>query len=180
MKHLIVTAALTLFAIPALGQAYSTDSGLAEFESSVPLHSFVGTSNVLVGRIALPDSTVDFYLDLETLDTGNGKRDKDMKKTLDTDEHPFAEFFGKLTSPFDPAGGTQSAMVAGEFKLHGVTRPFELSGTLTPTAGGLQLDAAWELSLEDYEIVPPKLLIIKVDPIQKIRISALLTPESGT
>ncbi|NNE69613.1 MAG: YceI family protein [Rhodothermales bacterium] len=180
MRYLSLTLVLAFLAMPVSGQAFMTDSGTAEFESSVPLHSFVGTSEVLVGRIALPDSTVDFYLDLETLDTGNGKRDKDMKKTLDTDEHPFAEFFGKLVSPFDPDGGQQEARVVGSFSLHGVTREVEVSGTLEPTANGLQLNAAWELSLEDYDIVPPKLLIIKVDPIQQVRISALLTPESGT
>lgn len=157
-----------------------TESGRAEFDSRVPLHSFTGTSNVLVGRISLPDSTVDFYVDLETLDTGIGKRDKDMRKTLKTDEYPFAEFFGKLVSPFDPAGGNQSVVVRGTFSIHGHSQPLEVTGTLEPTAGGLQLNAAWELNLDDYEIKPPKLLIMKVDPVQQMRISALLLTDSGT
>jgi polyisoprenoid-binding protein YceI len=180
MRVLLIAVALFGITLSAQGQAYVTESGRAEFDSRVPLHSFTGTSDVLVGRIALADSTVDFYLDLETLDTGIGKRDKDMKKTLETDEYPFAEFFGKLVSPFDPAGGSQAAVVRGTFTIHGHSKELEVAGTLEPTEGGLKLDAAWELNLDDYEIKPPKLLIMKVDPVQQMRISALLTPESGT
>ncbi|MFT5145006.1 MAG: polyisoprenoid-binding protein YceI [Rhodothermales bacterium] len=170
----LVTASL------ASGQSYTSDSGRVEFDSSVPLHSFTGTSNELVGRIVLADSTVDFYVDLETLDTGIGKRDKDMRKTLKTGDFPFAEFFGKLTSPFDPSGGQQPARVSGRFSIRGVTKDIEVAGTLEPTADGLLLNAEWELNLNDYEIVPPKLLIMKVDPVQQLRISVTLLPESGT
>ncbi len=178
MRAYLIAAVLLALAIPVRGQAYMTDSGRAEFDSRVPLHTFTGTSDVLVGRISLPDSTVDFYLDLETLDTGIGKRDKDMKKTLETDTYPFAEFFGKLVSPFDPAGGTQPAVVRGTFTIHGHSQALEVTGTLEPTDDGLRLQAAWELNLDDYEIKPPKLLVMKVDPVQQMRISALLLPES--
>lgn len=158
-------------------QAYMTQTGRAEFTSSVPLHTFTGTSDHLVGKISLPDSTVDFYLDLTTLDTGIGKRDKDMRTTLETDEYPFAEFFGTLVTPFDPAQrASQPVTVRGEFTLHGVTREVTIDGTLQRTAEGLKVEAAWEINLDDYDIVPPSLLIIRVDEIQKVRIEALLEP----
>ena len=180
MRMFLIAVAFAVAALPVQGQAFMTESGRAEFDSRVPLHSFTGTSDALVGRIALADSTVDFYLDLETLDTGIGKRDKDMKKTLETDKYPFAEFFGKLVSPFDPAGGSQQAVVRGTFTIHGKSRDLEVTGTLEPADGGLQLQASWEMNLDDYQIEPPKLLIMKVDPVQQVRISALLLPESGT
>lgn len=77
-------------------QVFFTESGSAKFTSSVPLHDFSGTSDNLVGQINLEDKTVDFYIDLETLETGNAKRDKDMHLTPQTKKYPFAEFFGKL------------------------------------------------------------------------------------
>ena len=36
--------------------------------------------------------------------------------------------------------------------------------------------AEWELFLEDYEIEPPSLLLIKVDEIQRLEIKATLQP----
>jgi polyisoprenoid-binding protein YceI len=162
----------------SVGQAYFTDSGHAQFTSSVPLHTFTGESENLVGRINLADSTVDFYVDLTTLETGIGKRDKDMRETLETDEYPFAEFFGKLVTPLDPeADVPQEVVVRGEFKIHGVSREVEIPGTITPEAEGLHVEANWELRLADYEIEPPSLLIVRVDQIQKLRIQVTLPPE---
>ena len=71
---------MMLFAVNTVtAQSYFTDAGTAIFHSKVPLHSFSGTSENLTGLINLDDKTVDFYLDLATLDTGNGKRDKDLR-----------------------------------------------------------------------------------------------------
>lgn len=158
-------------------QTWSTRSGRAEFTSQVPLHEFTGTSDHLVGMISLADSTVDFYLDLETLETGIGKRDRDMRRTLDTEEVPFAEFFGKLVTPFDPEqNGVQEARVRGVFHIHGVQREIEVAGTLQVDGENLLLDAGWTLNLTDYDIKPPRLLVIRVDEEQDIRIRATLTP----
>ena len=171
-------AVLPFWIAPSLAaQTYMTEGSHVEFTSSVPLHTFTGESENLVGMVNLADSTVDFYVDLTTLETGLGKRDKDMRITLETDKFPFAEFFGKLVSPFDPENPEpQPAIARGDFKIHGVSRSIEVEGTLQKTDTGLALKAAWDLQLEDYEIVPPKLLFIKVDQTQALKIDALLTP----
>lgn len=157
------------------GQVFYTEKGHVEFTSEVPLHSFTGISNHLTGKISLADSTVDFYLDLTTLDTGNGKRDKDMRETLETDTYPFAEFFGKLTTAFDTtSSATQEARVQGEFKMHGATKSVSIDGTLQKTAEGLQLNAAWTLNLRDYDIKPPGILFYRVSEEVEIEIDALL------
>ncbi len=159
----------------ASGQTFITREGTAEFTSSVPLHDFTGTSSHLNGMISTVDSTVDFFLDLATLDTGNNKRDKDMRRTLEVEEFPFAEFTGTLTTPLDlTQEASQPAIVRGQFTLHGVTRDVEIRGTLTPRGEALELTASWTLNLEDYQIEPPRLLVIKVDPEQDIQIQALL------
>lgn len=163
--------------INAYSQAYYTESGTAIFHSEVPLHTFSGTSNYLTGKIDLDTKIVDFYLDLTTLDTGIAKRDRDMRETLETDQFPFAEFYGKMISPFDPNLQTpQDVTVQGAFKIHGVSKDTTYKGTLTMTDDGLLLEASWVLLLKDYDIVPPSLLFVKVDQEQKIEINAMLKP----
>lgn len=170
---------LLLLCAPAclLAQSYMTERGHAEFDSSVPLHTFTGESDYLVGKINLDDSTIDFYLDVNTLKTGISKRDKDMLETLEADEYPFAEFFGKLSSSFDPEKeGPQKVTAKGEFTIHGVTNDIEVDGTLEKTPEGLQLNAAWTLNITDYDIEPPGILFYRVSEEIDIRIDALLTP----
>lgn len=173
-----------LFAIaltsPVFAQSYYTENGTAQFTSSVPLHNFTGTSESLVGMIKLDEMSVDFYIDLETLDTGNAKRDKDMLITLETEKYPFGEFFGKITSEFDPSSSDEQAVtVEGNFTIHGQTNQVEIDGTITVTDEGLLVKASWILNLDDYGIVPPKLLLIKVDEEQAIEIEALLQAMEG-
>lgn len=179
MKKLIL---LSLFFLPlsltAQAQSYMTEEGKAVFYSKVPLHNFSGTSNNLSGRINLADKSIDFYIDLETLDTGNGKRDRDMKKTLKTDKFPYGEFLGKIVSDFDPESSEEQAVkVQGVFKIHGHEKEIEVEGTLQKTDEGLLVKAKWILNLDDYEIKPPKLLFVKVDEEQELEIEALLKPE---
>lgn len=160
-----------------LGQAYMTKSGHAEFDSSVPLHTFTGESDHLVGKINLDDSTVDFYLDVNTLETGISKRDKDMLETLNAEKYPFAEFFGKLKSPFDQAkNGTHEVTVEGEFTVHGNSQKTKINGTIEKTPDGLKVKAAWTLNITDYDIEPPGILFYRVSEEIDIRIDALLKP----
>lgn len=179
MRRLLLTilACCMLSAGTAYSQAYKTETGHAEFESSVPLHSFTGTSEHLVGKITLQDSTVDFYLDLTTLDTGNDKRDKDMRETLETDKYPFAEFFGKLTSGFNPdSTGEQKVTVRGEFTIHNITRDVSITGTLQRKPEGIIVEADWTLNMTDYNIKPPGILFYRVEENIDIHIEGLLKP----
>ncbi len=181
MKKLFLSAFLVLFTAGlSFGQSFKTEEGKATFYSKVPLHNFEGNSESLVGLINLDEKTIDFYIDLETLDTGNGKRDKDMKLTLETKKYPFAEFFGKLVTDFDPeSSSVQDVIVKGTFKIHGEEKEIEVEGTLQMKDTGLHVTAGWILSLLDYKIEPPKILFIKVDENQEIKIDALLKPVDG-
>lgn len=159
-------------------QSWMTESGHVEFHSSVPLHSFTGTSDQLVGRIDVADSTVDFYVDLNTLETGVAKRDRDMRETLESEQFPFAEFFGTLTSSFDPdASGSQKVTVSGTFTMHDVTRDFTVEGTLTPDGDDLHLVAEWTMNMADYDIEPPGILFYRVNEEIDVELEATLNPE---
>ncbi|MGN8226455.1 YceI family protein [Gracilimonas sp. BCB1] len=178
MKKLIATFIfISAIASAAMAQSYMTEEGSAVFYSKVPLHTFSGESENLTGIINLSNSKVDFYIDLTTLETGIEKRDRDMKETLETEKYPFAEFFGELVSDFNPdTTAEQPVTVKGEFKIHGVSQEVTIDGTLQMKPEGLVVKASWILLLEDYDIVPPSLLFVKVDQEQEIEIEALLKP----
>lgn len=154
---------------------YFTDSGEAEFTSSVPLHTFTGRSGNLTGMIDLQENLIDFYLDLNTLKTGIGRRDRDMYRTLNVDDHPFAEFTGSFVSQFDEnIAEPQVAIVEGEFSIHGVTRQIRIEGELQKQGEDLHLSAEWIILLDDYGIDPPGILFYRVTEEQEVRIEAVL------
>lgn len=161
----------------ASAQNYMTESGYVEFNSSVPLHSFTGKSDYLVGKISLSDSVVDFYVDVATLKTGIGKRDRDMLSTLEAEKYPFASFYGKIKSDVQlPEGKPTEVTAEGDFKVHGVSKEKSISGTIEKTPEGLQLNASWTINMKDYDIRPPGILFYRVDETIDVTISALLKP----
>ena len=174
-RNLTLILALACFPIPLLAQSYYAENGTANFTSSVPLYEFTGTSKQLTGLINFNDLSVDFYLDLETLDSGIKKRDKDMRLTLETKKFPFAEFYGSLLDSVDLTNlNPQKIRTRGNFSIHGVTREIVVEGQITVEQTALHLTANWEISLDDFNIVPPSLLIVKVDQIQKVSIDIRL------
>lgn len=157
---------------------YYSDSGYVEFTSSVPMHTFSGESEQLNGMIDFEENIIDFYIDLNTLKTGIGKRDRDMYQTLNTDEHPFAEFTGSLVTPSPIPDQRTEVTAIGEFTVNGVTNEIEVQGLIEPSDEGLILEAKWSLLLSDYNIEPPGILFYRVHDTQEIKIEVVLKPTS--
>jgi len=180
IKHGIIffIVGLMFLALPdsMLAQVYKTKHGKAIVHSEATLENFTGKSNYLVGQINLADSTVSFYLDLSTLSTGVELRDEHMQEEfLETNKYPFAQFSGKLVSPFNPASkDTQQVEVKGRFKVHGVSKTITISGQMAHEGNHLFVHADWELQLPDYNIKIPQVLFMKVSKTQQLSITATL------
>lgn len=178
-KGLKITALLLLIvftAKPAASQVYVADDGYVEFVSSAPLLEFKGTSNNLTGMIDLDENLVDFYIDLNTLDTGINLRNRHMRESyLETEKYPFAEFTGSMISEFDVENmNAQDVSVQGTFTIHGVEKDMEISGTLRKVNEGLQLDANWTVLLDDHDIRRPRVVFYELADEQIVNISILL------
>lgn len=177
MRYFLLLLLSLVLASVAHGQVYRTDAGKAAFTGEIPVNSFTGISEALVGEVSLIDRSVRFTLELNTLDTGINKRDRDMRKTLQTHHFPEAVFEGRLVSDFDPGiPEMQPARVQGQFSLHGVTRDIEVAGGLQVIDGGLLVTAEWAVLLSDYAIPQPRMLIMKVADEVDLRIEARLMP----
>jgi polyisoprenoid-binding protein YceI len=179
LKIELYSTFLILLIFPGFIQAqyFQTETGHAEFTSSVPLHTFTGESDHLTGMIDFDENIVDFFLDLETLKTGNGRRDRDMYSTLNVDDYPFAEFTGSLVSSFDSnSTEPQTVTVTGDFSIHGVSLEKTVDGTLQKRGDDLWLEAEWILDITDFHIEPPGILFYRVRDEMDVRVEAILKP----
>jgi polyisoprenoid-binding protein YceI len=168
------------FVFPAFGQEYLTKDGSVVFLSKAPLNEFEGKSSSLNGLLNLESNLLDFFVDLNTLKTGIGLRDSHMRENyLETEQYPFAEFTGTLTSLPTLVVNTKTPVTAkGKFKIHGIERELEVSGFLTLLQNGkVELSASFEILLSDYEIPLPKLVFYELAEAQKVIVNASLTPK---
>ncbi|NCP83430.1 MAG: YceI family protein [Bacteroidetes bacterium] len=167
---------LLFFPYFVTAQEFETKTGMIEFLSEATVESFTGSSNQLNGYINLSDSTLDFYLDLATLETGVKLRDEHMRENhLETEKFPYAEFSGKMRG-FDTAiADSQQVFANGTFTIHGVSKEIEVEGKAILVDGKFGLSATWNIILQDYEITRPKFLFLKLSESQIVTLKAALT-----
>lgn len=171
----------TFIPLVSRAQVFETKHGHAQFYSKSTLENFVGQSDYLVGRVNLADSTIQFYIDLTTVSTGVKLRDEHMQEEyLQTDKYPFAQFAGKIVSPFNPqAADSQHVTVKGTFKVHGVSRKITVHGTMLISPKKLVVTAAWPLMLKNYNIKIPEVLFMKVSEKQAVSMRAVMDRMKG-
>lgn len=158
-------------------QEFLTEKGKTLFISKAPMSEFTGESGQLHGLINLDKNLLDFYIDLNTLKTGIGLRDRHMRENyLETKKFPFAEFTGQIENvPTLIIGKEVPVTAKGKFKIHGVEREIEVPGTIKKlTEGELALKAEFKVLLGDYNIAIPKVMFYELAEEQIVKIDAVL------
>ena len=166
-----------VFSFMAHAQEYKTENGEVEFLSKAALNEFAGTSSQLQGLLDFDQNLLDFYIDLNTLKTGIGLRDRHMRENyLETKKFPFAEFTGKIKEEVKLSRKrVQEVTATGTFKIHGIERKIEVPGTITRLGNGeINLDAAFKVLLSDFNIDIPKVVFYELADEQEVTIKAKL------
>lgn len=177
MKKLIVFFFFLFFLTfskNASAQVYKTAVGNVEFLSKASLNEFTGESSKLNGLIDLEKNVLDFYIDLNTLKTGIGLRDRHMRENyLETKKFPFAEFTGKVKEVISlKPGDSQQVTAIGKFKIHGVEREISVPGKLTSiSVNEVKLEAQFKVMLSDYKIEIPRVVFYELADEQVITLS---------
>jgi polyisoprenoid-binding protein YceI len=151
-------------------------ANVVKFISDAPLDDFEGVTNRIDGYVWWPgpdslpqtkqqldSSECYFEVDLASLDTGIGLRNRHMReKYLHTDKHPFAHFTGSLTS-INPITDTSfTAQSRGDLFIHGETRQVEPILTVYILEGQYRVKSAFTVKLPDYKIEVPSLMFMKI------------------
>lgn len=192
-RTVLFLAALAAIARPALAGSYTIVPGgenAVRFRSEAPLESFEGKTDRAAGTILVdPDdltAPIDVYVvvDLASLDTGIALRNRHMRENhLHTDRFPEAVFTASRVDSAPagmlPPGASVRCVVAGNFALHGVTKPLTVPVSIVRRPdGALEVDARFEVDLSDFEIPRPKFLLLKLDEVQHVTIHLVALPEA--
>ena len=187
---------------PASGQEFHVElnaENRVRFVSDAPLEDFEGITTLidgfvflagdgLAGATDLAASEFHFEVDLASLDTGLGLRNRHMRENyLETDRFPFASFSGRVLELSDGKEGVLLAKAGGVLTIHGVSRTREIdcrigSARLPGEAGvqkGLRVDCAFPVALPDHDVPIPKLMFMKINEIVELDIRLSLIRVGG-
>ncbi len=188
MKKLIFIINIFLLAGFLHGEEWhvkETSQNSVQFISSTTLLDFEGNTSKVDGYLYWEGETIFeknaelyFEVDLNSVETGNGKRDRDMREeVLETDKWRTTYFKGTITS-FTKAESAEkyNVVTKGKMFIHGVEKELEISGVITIKENEMNIQTNFSVFLEDYNIEAPSLLaFIKVAEEIKLNLNFYLS-----
>lgn len=135
-------------------------SGTLSFLGHATVGSFIGKTSIVSGAITGGSdyATTRGWVEAPTasLVTGNARRDRDLRSSMETDRYPTMRFElsgGQVVSTSSSvASDSTTLLLQGTFVIHGVTRRVELPATVVRTGDTTHVTAAFPLDLHDYAI----------------------------
>ncbi len=131
-------------------------SGTLSFDGHATVGDFVGRTTSVTGESTggADVSSVRGWVQapVKTLVTGNGKRDRDLNKSMESDKYPDIRFeLNQVT----PKGGTLDSTAVtlhGKLLIHGVTRTVALPAWVKFSGSEARVRSDFPLSLKEYGI----------------------------
>jgi len=177
---------LCVLIIPGLAKEYNVNKSQAnqvKFISDAPIESFEGVTDRIDGYIVWqgddPADQSDIYLevDLNTLDTGIGLRNRHMRENyLETEKYPFTYFKGRITSAVASDSGFTKVNADGKIFIHGVEKAIQVAGKLTPLADGFRIECKFIVKLSDFNIEIPSIMFYKIDENMDMQLDFYISP----
>lgn len=132
-------------------------SGTLSFDGRATLGDFVGTTDsargVMTGGAGLAEVRGYVEARVVTLVTGNGKRDRDLNKSMESDKYPLIRFDLDRTEVVLVGQDTAAVLLHGRLAIHGVEREVALAARLRfETDGVIALESDFPLNLKDHRI----------------------------
>jgi polyisoprenoid-binding protein YceI len=157
--RLVLAVALLAFPMSP-GQAQQVPDGVVRegtltFDAKATAGDFSGTTRTITGEMTGGElNAVRGWVEAPTrsLVTGNGKRDKDLNKSMESDKYPTIRFELDGVAPGTPRGDSLDVVLKGRFTLHGVTREATLPATVLVRPDAVMVRARTPLNLKDYKI----------------------------
>jgi polyisoprenoid-binding protein YceI len=119
------------------------------------------------GRLSFP---------VERLRSGNPLEDRELRRRIDARRHP--TITGVLTG-LAPCAGTGRYRVTGDLTFRGVTRSCEDEMTIVcEDEDTVRLDGESRFDVRDFEMEPPRILMLRVEPEVEVRVEIVARRES--
>jgi polyisoprenoid-binding protein YceI len=131
-------------------------SGTLSFDGHATAGDFTGSTSTVSGEVSGAGdlSSVRGWVEapVQTLKTGNGKRDKDLNKSMESDKYPNLRFDLARVVNQGGSGDSVSVLLEGQLRIHGVTQQVKLPGSIRFTGTEARVRTDFPLNLKDYRI----------------------------
>ncbi len=174
MKSIIILYLLIL-SISASGQdKYITKQGRAHFFSEAPLENIEALNKEVTSLIDFSKNEVVVSIPIKSFKFDKSLMEEHFNENyLESAKFPKATFQGifKSTSVIDRTkDGIYPVLVEGKLTLHGVTNAIKTQGSIEVKSGNVIAKTAFKISIKEYNIDVPKLVIKNIAEIVDVTV----------
>lgn len=131
-------------------------AGTLSFDGHATVGDFIGKTDSVSGRMAggasLPAVVGWVEAPVRTLKTGDGRRDKDLNKSMESGKYPNIRFELTGTTPKGQRADSLPLTLHGVLILHGVNRKVDLPAVIEFKGREARVRSDFPLNLKDYRI----------------------------
>lgn len=182
MRYLV---SIVLLYTSIFGGEYNVDKSsenLVEFVSDAPIEDFEGVTSSIDGYLfwegddLLNQSELYFEVDLNTVDTGIGLRNRHMRENyLHTDKFPKTHFTAKLIKADKLNENEFSVEAEGMFFVHGIKKNKIIKGKIEKVEKDkYKVSTKFIVALSEYDIEIPSLMFYKIDENMELTVEFYL------
>ena len=167
----------TVDAAPAARYEVSSPESSLVVDARSTLHNVKATTSDLSGYVVAawnadgslapaPPAVMHVEFPVDSVRSGNGIQDREMRKLVDSARFP--KVAGDLRSVEHISPGRYKA--SGEITLAGRARTYGGEFSIVKDGDSLTVEGELGVDIRDFGLKPPNLLILKVDPVVRIRV----------
>jgi hypothetical protein len=174
MRKLLVILMMVLVSMSTSAQVYMTKKGAITFYSSAPMEDIKATSNQVTSALNLETGSIVFVMLVKTFQFKKAMMQEHFNENyVESHKYPKAKFSGKIINLEEltlDKPGTYTAEIKGKMTIHGVTRDVETKGTLTVTADQIKGNAKFNITVKDYDIKIPKMMVKNIAEVVEVTV----------
>jgi len=176
MKIFFIGLLLAGLATSVSGQSkYIDRQGKATFFSSAPMEDIKAQNDQAVSIIDTESGEVVASMLMRSFNFRKALMEEHFNENyVESHKYPKASFKGKVTNIGEvdfSKDGKYTLVVSGEITLHGITRPLTLKANAVIRNGAIQAHAVFPLTVKDFEIEVPRLVINNIAEVVEVTVS---------
>ncbi|MFL5494074.1 MAG: YceI family protein [Gemmatimonadales bacterium] len=130
--------------------------GTLSFDGHATTGDFTGTTSTVTGEMTggAELAAVRGWVEapVQTLITGNNKRDRDLNKSMESEKYPTVRYELVAVLPGETRGDTTTVTLHGYFLIHGVREHAAIPATVLFLSDGIRVRGDTPLNLKTYNI----------------------------
>jgi len=176
LRIILLTIVMALCSCRVSAQSRFIDrGGYASFFSSAPMEDIKAESRQVVTIFDIKDGKIVASMLMRSFNFRKALMQEHFNENyIESHKYPKASFTGTVTN-IDEVDLTQAGRytldVTGEITLHGVTKPLQLKAEVVVAEGSLQARAVFPLSVKDFEIEVPRLVVDNIAEVVEVTIA---------